>query len=66
MPVPRAILDLVQRFADNADEYTSGPYNETQVRLDFINPFCECLAGTWPPLEARIPLPNSNAGGGLG
>ena len=43
MPVPREILALVERFQDNADEYLSGPYNETQVRLDFINPFCECL-----------------------
>jgi len=43
MPVPREILALVDRFQDNADEYLSGPYNETQVRLDFINPLCECL-----------------------
>jgi len=43
MPVPREILALVERFQDNADAYLSGPYNETQVRLDFINPFCEWL-----------------------
>jgi predicted type IV restriction endonuclease len=43
MPVPREILALVERFQDNANEYLSGRYNETQVRLDFINPLCECL-----------------------
>lgn len=43
MPAPAKILDLVQRFDDNADSYRSPVYNETQCRLEFINPFFECL-----------------------
>ncbi|MCH9020454.1 MAG: hypothetical protein IIA73_08830 [Proteobacteria bacterium] len=38
MAAPDALLDLVERFERNLDSYHSGYYNETQVRLEFINP----------------------------
>ena len=40
---PATVLDLVERFDRNRDEYRSGRYNEAQVRQDFLNPFFECL-----------------------
>ncbi len=43
MPAPATIIDLVQRFADNAAEYRAGHYNETQLRREFLDPFFEAL-----------------------
>jgi hypothetical protein len=43
MTVPDALYALVDNFSRNADAYRSGRYNETQVRIDFINPFFELL-----------------------
>ncbi len=43
MPAPQDIVDLVQRFADNIDDYKSSNYNETQVRREFIDPFFTAL-----------------------
>ena len=36
--VPKAILDLVERFERNREAYKSGNYNETQVRREFLDP----------------------------
>ena len=35
---PQAILDLVERYARNADFYRSPSYNETQARRVLIDP----------------------------
>jgi hypothetical protein len=43
MPVPAAILELIDRFARNLPDYKQGRYNETQVRREFIDPFFEAL-----------------------
>jgi hypothetical protein len=43
MPVPNKVLELVQRFDDNAEDYRAAQYGETQTRIEFINPFFECL-----------------------
>ena len=43
MAAPRGLYSLVERFERNLDAYRSGHYNETQVRLEFINPFFELL-----------------------
>ena len=43
MKAPKEIIKLVERFEDNIDAYKSGRYNETQVRLEFINPFFKAL-----------------------
>ncbi|MHB1318198.1 MAG: Eco57I restriction-modification methylase domain-containing protein, partial [Anaerolineae bacterium] len=42
-PVPAVILDLVERYAHNADRYRRPDYNETQVRREFIDPLFEAL-----------------------
>jgi len=39
----RDIETLVQRFARNRDVYTRPDYKETQVRVEFIDPFFEAL-----------------------
>jgi len=43
MKAPEEIVNLVERFKDNLEAYKSGRYNETQVRLEFINPFFKAL-----------------------
>jgi type I restriction-modification system DNA methylase subunit len=43
MPAPQSVLTLVENFENNLDAYRNGKYNETQVRLDFINPFFKAL-----------------------
>jgi type I restriction-modification system DNA methylase subunit len=43
MPAPQTVLTLVENFGRNIDAYRNGQYNETQVRLDFINPFFKAL-----------------------
>lgn len=43
MPAPKEIIELVERFERNIEEYKLGRYNEAQVRQEFINPFFEAL-----------------------
>ena len=43
MSVPAKISELVDRFQQNASEYRSTTYNETQTKNDFIDPFFEAL-----------------------
>jgi len=40
---PAIVLDLVERFHRNRDDYRSGRYNEAQVRREFIDPFFKAL-----------------------
>jgi predicted type IV restriction endonuclease len=37
------VKELVERFDQNIEAYRSPAYNETQVRLEFINPLFEAL-----------------------
>lgn len=34
---------LVEKFKNNYSNYTTGSYNETQLRNEFLDPFFECL-----------------------
>jgi len=43
MTAPDAVLELVERFARNREQYLSPAYNETQVRREFIDPFFGAL-----------------------
>jgi hypothetical protein len=43
MSSPLEILDLVTRFEQQHDSCTSGQYNETQVRREFLDPFFKAL-----------------------
>jgi predicted type IV restriction endonuclease len=42
MSVPQVIVELVEHFARNADVYRNS-LNETELRLQFIDPFFEAL-----------------------
>ena len=43
MAAPDTIHQLVEKFKYNLREYKNPKYNETQVRVEFINPFWEAL-----------------------
>ncbi len=43
MSVPKEILSLVERFADNLEAHLSSQYNETQLRREFLDPFFKAL-----------------------
>jgi hypothetical protein len=43
LAAPKEIDDLVERFERNIESYKSGRYNETQLRLEFVNPFFKAL-----------------------
>jgi Alw26I/Eco31I/Esp3I family type II restriction m6 adenine DNA methyltransferase len=38
MPAPKEVADLVERFRRNRQSYEDPQYNETQTRVQFINP----------------------------
>lgn len=40
---PEQIIELIERFREHLPSYKSGSYNETQVRVEFINPLFEAL-----------------------
>ena len=40
---PQAVVDLVQRYLKNRDNYRRAEYNETQVRVEFIDPLFMAL-----------------------
>ena len=40
---PKQISELVERFDRQLDAYKSGQYNETQLRREFLDPFCKVL-----------------------
>lgn len=48
---PEGVRRLVERFEHNLDSYTSGKYNETQVRREFVDPLFEFLA--WDVSNSR-------------
>ncbi|MFI5166433.1 MAG: Eco57I restriction-modification methylase domain-containing protein [Thermoanaerobaculales bacterium] len=43
MAPPDALMELIERFDRGRDTYTSHAYNETQARVEFIDPFFELL-----------------------
>jgi len=43
MGAPDAVLELVERFARNREQYLNPAYNETQVRREFLDPFFTAL-----------------------
>lgn len=44
MNPPKEVEQLVERFDRNKEQYTSGNYNEAQLRQEFVNPFFTALA----------------------
>ena len=45
---PQAILDLAERVQHNVEHYHSPDYNETQARVEFIDPFFVALGWDVP------------------
>lgn len=43
MPAPAELLQLMQRFEEQKEQYFNQAYNETQVRREFIDPLLELL-----------------------
>ena len=43
MSTPQKVLDLVEVFDRNADDYQSAHFNEAMLRQQFVNPFFKCL-----------------------
>ena len=43
MPAPQSVVNLVERFKQNVVAYKSGPYNETQLRREFLDPLFKAL-----------------------
>ncbi|MBS1914298.1 MAG: type I restriction enzyme HsdR N-terminal domain-containing protein [Bacteroidetes bacterium] len=43
MPAPEQLAHLIERFARNRDDYHRGQFNETQLRVDYLNPVFELL-----------------------
>ena len=43
MSVPGSIEKLIRTFADNLDDYKRGALNETEVRVQFIDPMFKAL-----------------------
>lgn len=43
MPAPQSVIDLVERFRRNLDEYRAGNYKEAEVRQEFIDPLFKAL-----------------------
>ena len=41
--VPAKIEELVERFDQNKDQYKSPSYNETELRVELVNPFWAAL-----------------------
>jgi predicted type IV restriction endonuclease len=41
--IPQKVLDLIEVFARNAEDYLSSYFNEAMLRQQFINPLFKCL-----------------------
>jgi nitrogen fixation/metabolism regulation signal transduction histidine kinase len=41
--IPQRVLDLIDTFQRNADEYRSAEFNEANLRIQFINPLFKTL-----------------------
>ncbi len=51
--VPDVVKRLVERFDRNADTYKSPAYNETQLRIEFVNPFWKALGWDVDNVDGR-------------
>ncbi|MGB7566539.1 MAG: hypothetical protein WBM07_01655, partial [Chitinivibrionales bacterium] len=43
MDSPKQISEIINRFTQNIESYSSSAYNEAQLRQEFLNPFFETL-----------------------
>src|SRR5258707_3153715 len=52
MAAPKEVLELIERFERNRDAYGSHKYNETRLRIEFIDPFFKALG--WDMSNERV------------
>jgi hypothetical protein len=52
--------DLTERFERNRDSYTSGQYNETQLRREFLDPLFDALGWDVNNNSGRLTLKSAN------
>ena len=43
MPAPKEVQELVEKFSRNREAYTSAKFNETELRIQFLNPLFSAL-----------------------
>ena len=43
MPAPKEIKDLIEKFKLHLEDYKSDNLNETELRIQYLNPFFEAL-----------------------
>jgi predicted type IV restriction endonuclease len=43
MPLPQSVTDLIERFTRNLETYKSSDYNETRLRIEFLDPLFQSL-----------------------
>ena len=55
MPLPDSIQHLIENFAANRSEYHKGHYNETQTRVDYVNPLFAALGWDMKNRECGVP-----------
>jgi hypothetical protein len=55
---PDEVKLLIERFEQRSDQVRAAAYNETTLRVDFINPLFRARAGTWTTARAS---PSSTA-----
>lgn len=53
---------LVERFAQNLDVYKRPDYRETQVRIEYIDPFFEALDGMMARPATRLIMMDGGGG----
>jgi len=41
--IPQSVLDLIEKFDRNIDEYKNPNYKETMIRVEFVNPLFKAL-----------------------
>ncbi len=54
MPVPGEVRRLVARFHENRAAYVSGPYDETQTWIEFVDPAAAKTAHEKTTLRRQI------------
>lgn len=55
--VPARIVELVETFHNNRNQYRKAGYTETETRVEFINPFFKELG--WDVTNERAAMPRT-------
>ncbi|MFA5867560.1 MAG: TaqI-like C-terminal specificity domain-containing protein [Actinomycetota bacterium] len=53
MAAPQAIIELIERYEQNREQYRAGVYSEAEIRTEFIDPLFEALGWDIANKKAR-------------